>query len=32
VNIFEDRIELREIVLDSEGRGEERQASIALVE
>jgi len=32
VNIFEDRIELREIVLDSEGRGEERQASIALAE
>jgi type IV pilus assembly protein PilP len=32
VNIFEDRIELREIVLDNEGRGEERQASIALVQ
>ena len=32
VNIFEDKIELREIVLDNDGRGEERQAAIALVE
>ena len=32
VNIFEDKIELREIVLDNEGRGEERRASIALAE
>ena len=32
VNIFEDRIELREIVQDSQGRWEERQAAIALVE
>lgn len=32
VNIFEDRIELREIFKNSQGRWEERQASIALVE
>lgn len=32
VNIFEDRIELREIVQNSQGRWEERQAAIALVE
>ena len=32
VNIFEDRIELREIVRNSQGRWEERQAAIALVE
>jgi type IV pilus assembly protein PilP len=32
VNIFEDRIELREIVKNSQGRWEERQAAIALVE
>lgn len=32
VNIFEDRIELREIVQDTQGRWEERQAAIALVE
>ena len=32
VNIFEDRIELREIVQDSSGRWEERQAAIVLVE
>lgn len=31
-NIFEDRIELREIIQDSRGRWEERQAAIALVE
>jgi type IV pilus assembly protein PilP len=32
LNVFEDRIELREIVKNSEGRWEERQATIALVE
>ncbi|MEX2352951.1 MAG: pilus assembly protein PilP [Gammaproteobacteria bacterium] len=32
VNIFEDRIELREIVRNSQGRWEERQAAIALNE
>jgi type IV pilus assembly protein PilP len=32
VNIFEDRIELREIVRNSQGRWEERQAAIALIE
>jgi type IV pilus assembly protein PilP len=32
VNIFEDRIELREIIRNSQGRWEERQAAIALVE
>jgi len=32
VNIFEDRIELREIIRDSEGRWEERRAAIALNE
>lgn len=32
VNIFEDRIELREIVKTSQGRWEERQAAIALTE
>lgn len=32
VNIFEDRIELREIVKNSQGRWEERQAAIALIE
>ncbi len=32
VNIFEDRVELREIVQDSTGRWEERQAAIVLVE
>ena len=32
VNIFEDRVELREIVQDSSGRWEERQAAIVLVE
>ena len=31
-NIFEDRIELREIVQDSFGRWEEREAALALVE
>jgi len=31
-NIFEDRIELREIIQDSRGRWEERQAAIALIE
>ena len=31
-NIFEDRIELREIVQDSSGRWEEREAALALVE
>jgi type IV pilus assembly protein PilP len=30
INIFEDRIELREIIQDSRGRWEERQAAIAL--
>lgn len=32
INIFEDRIELREIVQDSNGRWDERQAAIVLVE
>lgn len=32
VNIFEDRIELREIIQNNQGRWEERQQSIALVE
>ncbi len=32
INIFEDRIELREIIQDSSGRWEEREAAIALVE
>ena len=32
VNIFEDKIELREIVKNNDGRWEERQAAIALVE
>ena len=32
INIFEDRVELREIVQDSTGRWDERQAAIALVE
>ena len=32
LNIFEDRIELREIVKDSSGKWEERQAAIALAE
>lgn len=32
LNIQEDRIELREIVKDAEGRWEERQASLALLE
>jgi len=32
INIFEDRIELREIIKNSDGRWEERQAGIALVE
>lgn len=32
VNIFEDRIELREIVRNSQGRWEERQAALALIE
>ncbi len=32
VNIFEDRIELREIIRNSQGRWEERQAAIALIE
>lgn len=32
VNIFEDRIELREIVVNEQGRWEERQATIALIE
>ena len=32
VNIFEDHIELREIIQNNQGRWEERQASIALVE
>ena len=32
VNIFEDRIELREIVRNNQGRWEERRAAIALVE
>jgi len=32
LNVFEDRIEVREIVRNSQGRWEERQAAIALVE
>jgi type IV pilus assembly protein PilP len=32
INIFEDRIDLREIVQDSGGRWEEREAALALVE
>ena len=32
LNIFEDRIELREIVKDSQGKWDERQAAIALAE
>lgn len=32
VNIFEDRIELREIVKTNQGRWEERQAALALIE
>lgn len=32
VNIFEDKIELREIVQNSQGKWEERQAGVALVE
>jgi len=32
LNIFEDKIELREIVKDSQGKWEERQAAIALAE
>jgi type IV pilus assembly protein PilP len=32
VNIFEDRIELREIIRNSQGRWEERQAALALIE
>lgn len=32
VNIFEDRIELREIVKNSQGRWEERKAALALIE
>lgn len=32
MNIFEDRVELREIVQDSNGRWDERQAAIVLVE
>lgn len=32
INIFEDRIELREIVQDSNGRWEEREAALALIE
>ena len=32
VNIFEDRIELREIVRNNQGRWEEREAAIALVD
>ncbi len=32
INIFEDRIELREIIQDSNGRWDERQAAIVLVE
>lgn len=32
INIFEDRVELREIVKNDQGRWEERQAAIALVE
>jgi type IV pilus assembly protein PilP len=32
VNIFEDKIELREIIRNSQGRWEERQAALALIE
>ena len=32
LNVYEDRIELREIVRNSQGRWEERQAAIALEE
>tara|TARA_R110000782_G_scaffold209214_3_gene297425 strand:- start:3408 stop:3980 length:573 start_codon:yes stop_codon:yes gene_type:complete len=32
INIYEDRIELREIVQDSSGRWEEREAALALIE
>jgi len=32
INIYEDRLELREIVQDSDGRWEEREAALALVE
>ena len=32
MNIFEDRVELREIIQDSNGRWDERQAAIVLVE
>jgi type IV pilus assembly protein PilP len=32
INIYEDRIELREIVQDSNGRWEEREAALALIE
>ena len=32
LNVFEDRIELREIVRDSTGRWEEREAALAIVE
>lgn len=32
INIYEDRVELREIVQDSDGRWEEREASLALLE
>ena len=32
INIYEDRIELREIVRDSTGRWEEREAALALIE
>jgi type IV pilus assembly protein PilP len=32
INIYEDRVELREIVQDSEGRWEEREAALALLE
>jgi len=32
INIFEDRVELREIVQDDNGRWDERQAALALVE
>ncbi len=32
INIYEDRVELREIVQDSNGRWEEREAALALIE
>lgn len=32
INVYEDRIELREIVQDSSGRWEEREAALALIE